>query len=72
MASVTITGGGSIPSRSKTFTSDGTSDGHSKLFTEIHEFVNEWLTETIDADAAARTASEATIPPPPSDTPPSD
>jgi hypothetical protein len=51
MASITISGGGSIPSRSKGFTSDETPDGHSKLFEEVAAYIGAWKTETEKADA---------------------
>lgn len=52
MASISISGGGSIPSRTKSFTSDGTPEAHAKLFADVDAFVAEWKSDTAAQDQA--------------------
>ncbi len=53
MATITISGGGSIPECSRTFTSDATPEGHEQIFTELDDFIRAWETATQARDAQA-------------------
>lgn len=60
MASITISGGGSIPSRSKGFSSEATPEGHSRIFGEVDAFIAEWKDATKAQDSASAATADTT------------
>jgi len=60
MAFITVSGGGSIPSRSKSLTSVDSPEGHAQMFNELKEFVAEWQVATEEQDT---TPSSSTVTP---------
>jgi hypothetical protein len=52
VASIEIKGGGSIPEKSETFTSDASPEGHKEIFRAVREYVDAWEAEAAAADAA--------------------
>jgi hypothetical protein len=59
MAFISISGGGSIPSRSKGLTSTDTPEGHAQMFNELKEFVAEWQAATEEQDTAPAAPADA-------------
>jgi hypothetical protein len=58
MGFISISGGGSIPSRSKGLTSTAdTPEGHTQMFNKLKEFVAEWQAATEEQDTAPSSSS---------------
>jgi hypothetical protein len=57
MAFISISGGGSIPNRSRGFTSVHSPEGHAQMFNELKEYVAEWQAATEEQDTAPSSSS---------------